>query len=178
MKRTRNLLFVGCGISASILIVLLLFTILATTLNPKTSVSSSGDSTGTQTQQHFRVGQQVTIGSDWQVTVNSAKTSHGNTYSTPSADNVFLIVDVTLRNTATTQQDISSAANFSLQDATGQQYMETFVSNETPPDGKVTAGSLLRGQLSYEVPQTQTQFTFHFQPDIITGGETTWDLHV
>ncbi len=47
-----------------------------------------------------------------------------------------------------------------------------------PPDGKVESGNLLRGQLTYEVPKTQKSFTFSFEADIISSGQTLWNLSV
>ena len=128
--------------------------------------------------QHFTVGQVVKVGDTWQVTVNSVKTSKGEQFLTPTAGNIYLIVDVTLKNTSGQEQTISSALNFSLQDSTGQKYTETLLTSATPPDGKVEAGSLLRGQLVYEVPTSQKAFTFNFEADIVAGGQTVWDLHV
>lgn len=118
------------------------------------------------------------MGDTWQITVNSVKTSKGEQFLTPTAGNIYLIVDVTLKNTSGQEQTVSSALNFSLQDSTGQKYTETILTGETPPDGKVEAGSLLRGQLVYEVPTSQKSFTFNFEADIIAGGQTVWDLHV
>ena len=60
----------------------------------------------------------------------------------------------------------------------GCEYGQVLLTGETPPDGKVEAGSLLRGQLVYEVPTSQKTFTFNFEADIVAGGQTVWDLHM
>jgi flagellar basal body-associated protein FliL len=148
---------------------------IATTI--ATSIPTSA-STPAPSGQHFKVGQTVKVGDTWQVTVNSAKTSQGDEFTTPTAGNTFVIVDVSLKNLSSTEQNISSALNFSLQDSTGQKYTEIILSGKTPPDGKVEAGSLLRGQLSYEVPTNQKALTFNFEANIISGGQTVWDLKV
>lgn len=142
-----------------------------------TTVSTHA-STSAPSSQHFKVGQTVKVGDTWQVTVNSAKTSQGDEFSTPAAGSQFVIVDITLKNLSSTEQNVSSAVNFSLQDATGQKYNESILSGETPPDGKVEAGALLRGQLSYEVPTSQKKLTFNFEPDLISAGQTVWDITV
>ena len=141
-----------------------------------TTTTSQSQATTAPTGQHFKVGQVVKVNDTWQVTVNSVKTSNGEQFLTPSAGNVYFIVDVTVKNLSGQQQTISSAINFSLQDATGQKYTETILTGETPPDGTVGANSLLRGQLTYEVPTSQTSFTFNFEPDIVSGSQTVWDL--
>ena len=182
-RKNKNVLaFIGGCSVVTVVIVVIVFVVLSI-INSFSTTSSSSATTTSSTQNtnvthHFTVGQTATIGNTWEITVRSAKTSHGDQYTTPSADNEYLIIDVSAKNISQQEQSLSSIANFSLQDATGQQYTETLLSSATAPDGKVEAGGLLRGQLVYEVPATQTDFTFHFQADIITGGLTTWDIHV
>lgn len=141
-----------------------------------TTTTAQSQSTTAPTNQHFKVGQVVKVNDTWQVTINSVKTVNGGEFSTPTAGDTYFIVDVTLKNLSGQEQDVSSALNFSLQDATGQKYTETILIGETPPDGKVEANSLLRGQLTYEVPTSQKSFTFNFEPDIVAGDQTVWDL--
>ncbi|MGI9059814.1 MAG: DUF4352 domain-containing protein [Ktedonobacteraceae bacterium] len=141
-----------------------------------TTTAQSQPTTASTNNQHFKVGQVVKVNDTWQVTINSVKTANGGDFSTPTAGDSYFIVDVTLKNLSAQAQDISSALNFSLQDATGQKYTETILIGETPPDGKVEASSLLRGQLTYEVPTSQKSFTFNFEPDIVAGNQTVWDL--
>lgn len=137
--------------------------------------TNGGGNSSSASSQHFKAGQQVKFG-DFVVTVNSVKTSTGDELTTPKAGNIILVVDVTIKNTSSKSQDVSSALDFTLQDATGQKYDETIISNGTPPDGSVPAGGLLRGQLAYEVPKAQHKFTFSFQPDITSSDQAIWDL--
>ncbi len=141
-----------------------------------TTIAQSQPTTASTNNQHFKVGQVVKVNDTWEVTINSVKTANGGDFSTPTAGDNYFIVDVTLKNLSGQEQNVSSALNFSLQDATGQKYTETILIGETPPDGKVEASSLLRGQLTYEVPTSQTSFTFNFEPDIVAGNQTVWDL--
>jgi hypothetical protein len=152
--------------------------------NTGTSVSgspSSGTGSGGQpsaAQQHFKVGDQVKVGDADIVTVNSVKTSSGDEFDQPQAGNVYLIVDVTIKNISSQEQDISTILQFTLKDSTGQKYDQTIVSNATSPDGKLEPGDQVRGQLAYEVPQTQKSFTLAFEADFISSGQTIWDLSV
>lgn len=149
-----------------------------------TGTKSSGNSTSTPSggsksgNQHFKVGDQVNVGNTYTVTVNSVKTSAGDDVFQPKTGNTFLIVDVTLKNTSSKEQDLSSILQFTLKDSTGQKYDETVVSNATPPDGKLAAGDTVRGQLAYEVPASMHDFTLAFEADITSSGQTIWDLHV
>ena len=149
-----------------------------TAANSGTTTTGGNSATSANSNKHFKVGDQVKVGDTFVVTVNSVKTSQGDDITAPKSGNTFLIVDVTVKNVSSQSQDISSELNFDLKDATGQTYTETIVDNETPPDGAVQPGDLLRGQLSYEVPNTQKSFEFGFQADAFSSGETLWDLNL
>lgn len=143
------------------------------------STTTGGNtSTSTSSNKHFKVGDQVKVGDNFVVTVNSVKTNQGDDITQPKSGNTFVIVDVTIKNVSNQKQDVSSALNFGLKDATGQTYNETVVDGETPPDGTIQPGDLLRGQLSYEVPTSQKSFEFSFQDDLISGNQAIWDLSV
>ncbi|HEX3271887.1 MAG TPA: DUF4352 domain-containing protein [Ktedonobacterales bacterium] len=142
------------------------------------STTTGGNSTGSSQQQHFKVGDQVKVGDTYVVTVNSVKTSKGDQFIKPKSGNTFLVVDVTIKNASKGEQNISSLLNFEIKDSAGQKYTETILTDVTPPDGKIEAGGLLKGQMPYEVPADQHDFVFSFQADITSSGQTIWDLHV
>jgi uncharacterized protein DUF4352 len=142
------------------------------------STTSGSSSTTSASTQHFKVGQQVKVGSTWVITVNSVKTSQGDDVFQPKSGNTFLIVDLTAKNVSSTEQTLSSILSFTLKDSTGQKYDETIVTGATAPDGKVAAGDQVRGQLAYEVPASMKAFTFAFEADILSSGQTIWDLAV
>ena len=140
--------------------------------------TTSGGTSSTTKSQHFKVGQQVKVGDTYVVTVNSVKTDAGDDVFKPKGGNTFLIVDVSVKNVSSKEQDLSSLLQFTFKDSSGQKYNETIVSNATPPDGKIAAGDVTKGQLAYEVPAAQKSFTLAFEADIVSGGQTTWDLSV
>jgi F0F1-type ATP synthase membrane subunit c/vacuolar-type H+-ATPase subunit K len=142
------------------------------------STTTGGNSTGSSQQQHFKVGDQVKVGDTFIVTVNSVKTSNGDQFIKPKSGNTFLVVDVTIKNASKSEQNISSLLNFEIKDGAGQKYTETILTDVTPPDGKIEAGGLLKGQLPYEVPSSQHDFVFSFQADITSSGQSIWDLHI
>ena len=143
------------------------------------SLNTSGSSsTSASASKHFHVGDQVKVGSTYQVTVNSVKTNGGDSITSPAAGNTFLIVDVSLKNISSQEQTVSSLLQFSLKDSTGQTYTETIVDGFTSPDGKLEAGDVLRGQLAYEVPASMHSFELAFEADVISSGQTLWDLSV
>lgn len=143
-----------------------------------TAATATTGSTTTSPNKHYKVGDVVAASDAFTVTVNSVTTSAGDDIFKPKTGNTFVVVDVTIKNTSSQEQEVSSLLQFGLKDATGQQYNETITSQGTPPDGKLEAGDQLKGQITYEVPQSQHDFTFSFVPDILSDGQTIWDLHI
>ena len=125
-----------------------------------------------------KVGVPYVVDSTFTVTVNSVKVSHGDEFISPKGGDIFIVVDVTVKNTSSSNQSVSSLGMFNLKDSTGQQYTETITTSTKPPDGTVTPGSLLRGQLVYEVPTSQHLFTFAFQADFGGTDLTEWNLSI
>ncbi len=175
-----GVLVLGCiGVSA------LVFNAAKSTTNATISTLATDVATTTSNTpapsntQHFAVGQVVKVGDTWDVTVNSAKTSKGSGFSTPQkAGDVFLVFSITVKNLSSQEQTISSALSFNLLDSTGQKYTETIYPDAGATlDGKVAAGSLLKGSIAYEVPASMHQFTLSFEPDITSPGQTIWDIH-
>lgn len=172
--------------SKKVLCILIGLAILAGSL---LACGSSSDNTGTATTpgattapaKHFKVGDTVKVGDTWQITVNGvqALTNDGDFNKPQKADDVFLAVDVTVKNISSSEQNISSALNFSLKGADGTKYNQTILTSQpAAPDGKVEAGDQDKGDLAYEVPASVKSFVLSFQADIVSSGETQWDLSV
>ncbi|GHO70861.1 hypothetical protein KSC_097530 [Ktedonobacter sp. SOSP1-52] len=140
---------------------------------PDTNQSSGGS-------KHYTVGQTVKTGDTWEVTVNSVKTSNGEDYLKPDDGNIFIIINVTTHNISAKEQIISSLLNFRLREADGTEAKSAFLSSSVsnPPDGKVATGDKIRGDLVYQVPANQKQFTFLFDNDIMESGQTIWDINI
>ena len=167
----------GCLISAIVaIVVVIVIVVVVTTANGKTNNTGTSSKT-TNSGQTFKVGDVVTVGTDWQVTVNSVKTSAGGDFDQLKTGDTFLEISVTMKNISSQEQDASSLIFWSLKDSTGQQYDEAVVTDApSTPDGKVAAGDKLTGTLSYQVPLTQKQFELSFAPDPISSGQTIWKL--
>ena len=143
------------------------------------ATTGTGNTPAPSNSQHFAMGQVVKVGDTWDVTVNSGKMSAGSGYYKPQkAGDNFLVFSITVKNISAQSQDISSALSFNLLDSTGQKYTETIYPDAGATlDGKVEAGSLLKGAIVYEVPQAMHQYTLAFQANIISGDQTIWDIH-
>lgn len=144
--------------------------------NTGTTASTTSNSTN-KPAQHFKVGDTVKIGTDWQAVVNSVKTDDGGQYSSLKSGDTYLVVDISLTNLSSQEQTVSSMLNFTLQGTDGQKYTQGIDTNAGATlDGKVSAGSPLKGAIAYEVPSSVKSFTFNFAPDVVSSGQTTWDL--
>jgi hypothetical protein len=142
------------------------------------TITTGGSSSSSASAKHFKVGEQVKVGDTWVVTVNSAKLHGPTDIDQPSSGNTYLVLDITFKNVSSKEQDLSTF-QMSLKDSTGQTYDDTIVTfAKSAPEGKVEAGDLLRGQLVYEVPKAQKAFTFAFESDIVSSGQTIWDINV
>lgn len=150
----------------------------STTDNVGTSTTGSS-SASTSSAQHFKVGDQVKVGSTWVVTVNSAKTHGPTDMDQPKSGDTYLVLDVTFKNVTSSEQNLSTLLQLSLKDSTGQKYDETITTFASQsPDGKVAAGDLARGQVVYEVPSAQKSFTLAFESDIVSSGQVLWDINL
>jgi len=151
----------------------------SSTTKSTNDTTTSSQSPSQPSQQHFKVGDTVKVGDTWQAVVNSVKTDDGGEYSGLKSGDTYLVVDVSLTNLSSTEQNVSSILYFTLQDSTGQKYDQGIDINAGATlDGKVEAGQPLRGSLTYEVPASIHNFVLHFSPDIVGSGQTTWDLSV
>ncbi|WP_052568605.1 DUF4352 domain-containing protein [Ktedonobacter racemifer] len=148
--------------------------------NTGTSTSSSTTSQTSQQVKHFKVGETVKVGDTWEVTVNSVKTSNGDDIIKPDAGNTFLIVNVTVKNISSKEQNISSLLNFKLKDKDGTEGKDALLtSGVTPaPNGKIAAGDKSKGDLTYQVSASQKSFTLAFEADLLSSGQTVWDLSI
>jgi hypothetical protein len=141
--------------------------------------ATSGQDKPAAPAQHFKVGETVKVGDVWQVVINSVKTDDGGQYSALKSGNVYLIADISLNNLSDKEQNTSSIMNWTLQGPDGQKYSQSIDPNAGASlDGKVAAGSPLKGVIAFEVPASVHSYELHFSPDIVSAGQTTWDLSV
>jgi Domain of unknown function (DUF4352) len=187
-KKTGLILGIGCG---SLVALVILIAIIAAagshgTLTTNTDQSTptsqaTNQATNVPTSQPTTASQTGKIGdtlsnSVWSVTLNSVKKNQGDQVFIPSVGKIYVVVDVTLQNLSSSPQVSSSFLSFVLQDSTGQAYNEAFTDIGKPPDGTLQPNSKLRGQLVYEVPTSQHDFTFQFQDT--NGSNGTWTFSV
>lgn len=143
------------------------------------TITTGSTSSASSTTQHFKVGDQVKVGSTWVVTINSAQTHGATDVDQPKSGNTYLVIDASFKNVSSSEQNLSTLLQLSLKDSTGQKYDETITTfAQQPPDGKVAAGDTNRGQVVFEVPSSQKSFTLAFESDIVSSGQVIWDINL
>lgn len=111
-----------------------------------------------------RIGDVVSSGS-WNVTVNSVSSSRGNGFLySPQTGNVYLIIDITLKNATATAQTSSTTEQWKLRDAQGQTFDEDIFYSTHSPEGSLRPSQQAHGPIAYEVPQDIHSFTLQFIP--------------
>jgi hypothetical protein len=174
--------------SALLLVVPLLFTACAssgsgnTPGQPTATIVAQATSTPTlppmpTPRPHYKVGDQVQIGDSWLVTITNATTSSGDSAYLPKEEDSYLVIDVTQQNQSSQALSVNSQAEWVLRDSMGQSYALVKTDYGEPPNGTIEAGASQQGQLVYEVPSSEHQFTLTFAP---TGSseQAIWDIQV
>lgn len=148
------------------------------TLSSATTTTSSSSTPTTASNQHFKPGDNVTVGSTWQITVSQATTSTGDDIDQPASGNVYLLIPVSYKNISTQEQQLFGYADWTLRDPNGKAYDPAFIQASNAADGKIEAGGPAQGTFTYEVPAATKSFTFAFQESAFTSGQTIWDLNL
>jgi Domain of unknown function (DUF4352) len=129
-------------------------------------------------QHQIALGKPIIINNTWTLTVSSVSTSHGDSVDIPRPQDIYLIIELALRNGSTKVQNVSPAVMFILKDDSSHQYNSQTVGFGAQPEGNVPPGSSLRGLLVYEVPASQHQFVFEFRPSTTANNWTAWNLTI
>lgn len=156
----------------------------STTAAPTTNTSATATMSSLQTKTtapplHFAIKDTVDVGGIWEIHILSVKKSAGSEYIAPKAGNTFLLIDITMKNISSTEQESFGPAMFKLRDSSGQEIIITFVPG-TPqaPIGKVEAGMQIRGTLAYEVVNSEHNLMLAFEANSLASGQAIWDIKV
>jgi len=188
-KRGRLALIIG-GVIA-----LLLFACIGTSVvmsshgtSAVTSSSKVGNDTGstptaipTQTNA-YKVGDVVKVGDAWNVTVESAKASTGDTTFTPKSGMRYLVLSLSMKNLTSENHTVSSIAQFTLRSDDGTKYDIALYAPDgtTQIDGNVDGGQPAKGVIVYEVPVNVSSFHLNFDanPFDASSGRAAWNLTI
>lgn len=112
-------------------------------------------------------------------TVNGVRESNGtNEYDKPKDGNKFFFVDVTIENKGKESENVSSMLMFKIQDSKAFTYNSIINSDQKGNvDGEISVGAKLRGELTFEVPSTETQLKLDVDPSVFGTGKFSVELY-
>ena len=128
-------------------------------------------------QGHHQVGQVVKT-DKWNITVNKAVSSQGTDFMKPKDGNVYLEIDVTMKNLTNETQNVSSLVMWDAKSASNGQKQNVAISDKPSLDGKVEAGGSLTGTLTYEVPANVNKYTLSFAGGMLDNSLELWDIAI
>ena len=112
---------------------------------------------------------------DAEVTVHGVRRSTGGALG-PDAGNVYVIVDVAMRNTGDNAYELSSFLQTGLRDGEGRNYDQAiFADAQANFNGTVAVGGLLRGEVGFEIPAASTGLVFIFE-QVFGSGQAFWSV--
>ena len=135
----------------------------------KVGENSPTGSTGSQTkaeEQKYKIGEQIKMG-DIILTVNKTERSTGGQYTKPSEGNIWINLNLTIENTGSKQEYITTLGQMYLIDKDGNQY-QTAVTNRTIEninnslDGAIVAKAKKTGWVGFEATKTASGLTFRY----------------
>lgn len=138
------------------------------------SSASSSNTTSSSAPKSGKIGDTLHT-SSWSITLKDASidTAPPDGESPSKSGYVFLLIDLSAKNTGAKTQEISSITDFKLSDDTGQSYNPGIDGNaKASPDGKVSAGQPVAGTLVYEVPSNIKKFHLEYTPDFINNDDS------
>jgi len=124
--------------------------------------------------QAFKIGDQVKMGYSI-VTVNKIEYSQGGQITKPSEGNKWINLNVTLENTDSSQQYITTLGQMFIRDGEGNSYQVSVTDKflENPGfglDGQVIANSKRTGWVGFEILKDATALQFQYN-DSMFGGD-------
>lgn len=134
----------------------------------------------TNESQTFKIGDQIKMG-DSIVTLNKVEYSQGGQYSKPTEGNEWVNLNVTIENTGSSQQYVTTLGQMFIRDGDKNSYQVSITNKamENPGfglDGQVIAKSKRTGWVGFEILKGATGLQFQYNDSIFGGGTILIDL--
>src|SRR5690625_2827440 len=103
------------------------------------------------------------------ITLNEVRNEPGGEFDEPEED-LFVVANLTVENTTDEEETVSSILNVELRDDEGYTYSTTILMDGTKGqlDGSVEQGGTLRGEIPFDVPESDT-YELHFSNPFKSG---------
>jgi hypothetical protein len=144
------------------------------------ALDDSADNIDTLEAPHsIKTGSEIQIGETYtagalEIVVNGVTTSAGKDYYKPEDGNEFLLVDISIINTGTETESVSSMLMFTLRDMEGFSHNMSISAASIGKgglDGEVIAGKTMRGELGYEVPAGTAGLELMVNPSVFGSSD-------
>lgn len=135
----------------------------------------------TEENKVFKIGDQIKMGSSI-VTVNKIEYSDGGTYSKPAEGNKWLNLNLTIENTGSSQQYVTTLGQMFVRDDQGNSYQISVTDKvmENPSfglDGQIIAKSKRTGWVGFEILKDAQNLQFQYNGSMFGGGNVMVDLN-
>jgi hypothetical protein len=164
-----------------VIIIILIIASSGSSTPKKVGSNNTTDTTTVQSQnQTYKVGDKIQLG-DSIVTVNNVSFSQGSEFAKPSTGNKYINLNITIQNTGSTQQYITTLGQMFLRDADGNSYQisvtDKIIENMNKSlDGAVIANSKRTGWVGFEIPNNTKGLQFQYNGSLFGGGIIVVDL--
>ncbi len=183
MAAFKGTLGKGCGCFVLILIVIIAIAIIS---SGGSKTQKVGENNQTQTvsenkaqaspQQEYKVGDRVQLGKV-RLTVNNVEKSQGGQYTKPSEGNEWVNLNLTLENTGSTQEYVTTLGQMFIIDDKGNQYQVAVTDKRLANagsmglDGAIIAGAKKTDWVGFEVLKTATGLKFQYNASFFGGNK-------
>lgn len=128
----------------------------------------------------FKIGDQVKMG-DSIITINKVEYSQGGQYTKPGEGNEWINLNVTIENTGSSQQYVTTLGQMFIRDASKNSYQisvtDKVMENQSYGlDGQILANSKRTGWVGFEIPKTSTGLQFQYNASMFGGKEVLINL--
>jgi hypothetical protein len=128
----------------------------------------------------FKVGDQIKLGNSI-VTVNKVEYSQGGQYTKPAEGNEWVNLNVTIENTGSSQQYVTTLGQMFVRDSEKNSYQVAVTNKamENPGfglDGSVIAQSKRTGWVGFEIKKGATGLQFQYNGSMFGGKSALVDL--
>jgi len=175
----------GKGLGCFVIVIIVIIAIAAIS-SGGSKTQKVGDNNQTQTgsdnktqpaqQQEYKVGDKVQMGKVI-LTVNNFEKSQGGQYTKPSEGNEWLNLNLTIENTGSTQEYVTTLGQMFIIDDKGNQYQVAVTDKRLANagslglDGAIVASAKKTDWVGFEVPKTATGLKFQYNASFFGGNK-------
>lgn len=162
-----------------IVVIVVLSIIGSDSSNPQ-KVGETTTSNNVEKTTTFKVGDQIKLGNSI-VTVNKVEYSQGGQYTKPADGNEWINLNVTIENTSSSQQYVTTLGQMFIRDSEKNSYQVSVTNKamENPGfglDGSVIAQSKRTGWVGFEIKKGATGLQFQYNGSMFGGKSALVDL--